>query len=139
MSRFSVQRAQRLLVVGPMALLLLNCCAGALANKLGNSTIRCWSNSMKFLSVFVLSLVVLTLNVAAVGEDKNSPAQNGSFITLKQGDGREFRAFVAGPADAKAAILIVHDYFESVQRLGALGYRSVAVDLYGGKSATSHD
>ena len=24
-------------------------------------------------------------------------------------------------------------------RLGALGYRSVAVDLYGGKSATSHD
>jgi len=101
---------------------------------------------MKFLSVLVLSLVVLTLNVAAVGEDKNSPAQNGSFITLKQGDGREFRAFVAGPADAKAAILIVHDYVgisdatkQSVQRLGALGYRSVAVDLYGGKSATSHD
>jgi len=28
---------------------------------------------------------------------------------------------------------------ESVQRLGAPGYRSVAVDLYGGKSATSHD
>jgi carboxymethylenebutenolidase len=26
-----------------------------------------------------------------------------------------------------------------VQRLGALGYRSVAVDLYEGKSATSHD
>ena len=57
-----------------------------------------------------------------------------------------FRAFVAGPADAKAAILIVHDYFgisdatkESVQRLGALGYRSVAVDLYGGKSAASHE
>src|SRR6267154_4217294 len=146
MSRFSVQRVQRLLVVGSMALLLLNCCAGALANKLGNSTIRCWSNSMKFLSVFVLSLVVLTLNVAAVGEDKNSPAQNGSFITLKQGDGREFRAFVAGPADAKGAVLIVHDYFgisdatkESVQRLGALGYRSIAVDLYGGKSANSND
>src|SRR5437660_1911694 len=146
MSRFSVQRAQRLLVVGPMALLLLNCCAGALANKLGNSTIRCWSNSMKFLSVFVLSIVVLTLNVAAVGEDKNSPAQNGSFITLKQGDGREFRAFVAGPADAKAAVLVVHDYFgisdatqQSLKHLGTLGYRSVAVDLYGGKSATSHE
>jgi len=77
MSRFSVQRAQRLLVVGPMALLLLNCCAGALANKLGNSTIRCWSNSMKFLSVFVLSLVVLTLNVAAVGEDKTPQHKTG--------------------------------------------------------------
>jgi len=133
MSRFSVQRAQRLLVVGPMAVLLLNCCAGALAKKLGDSTTHCWSNSMKFLSVFVLSLVVLTFNVAAAGGDKNSPAQNGSFITLKQGDGHEFRAFVAGPEDAKAAVLIVHDYFgisdatkESVQRLGAPGYRSVA-------------
>jgi len=81
-----------------MAVLLLNCCAGALAKKLGNSTMHCWSNSMKFLSVFVLSLVALTLNVAAVGEDKNSPAQNGSFITLRQGDGREFRAFVAVPS-----------------------------------------
>jgi len=100
---------------------------------------------MKFLSLFVLSLSVFVLSVRAAGEDK-SFAEKGSFVTLKQGDGREFRAFVAGPADAKAAILIVHDYFgisdatkESVQRLGALGYRSVAVDLYGGKSATSHD
>ena len=90
---------------------------------------------MKFLSVFLLSLVVLALSVGAVGEDKDSAAQNGSFITLKQSDGREFRAFVAGPADSKAAVLIVHDYFgisdatkQSVQRLGALGYGSVAVD-----------
>ena len=146
MSRFSVQRAQRLLVVGPMALLLLNCCAGALANKLGNSTIRCWSNSMKFLSCFVLSLLVLTFTARAVGENESHVAEKGSFVTLTQSDGHEFRAFVAGPVDADAAVLIVHDYFgisdatkESVQRLGALGYRSVAVDLYGGKSATSHD
>src|SRR6266478_7624583 len=146
MSRFSVQRAQLLLVVGPMALLLLNCCAGALANKLGNSTIRCWSNSMKFLSVFVLSLVVLTLNVAAVGEDEGPVAEKGAFVTIKQGDGSELRAFVAGPSDANAAVLIVHDYLgitdatrQSVQRLGALGYRSLAVELYGGKSATSHE
>jgi len=40
-------------------------------------------------------------------QDKYSSGENGSFVTLKQGDGREFRAFVAGPADAKAAILIV--------------------------------
>jgi carboxymethylenebutenolidase len=101
---------------------------------------------MKSVSLFVLSLVALTLNVGAAGEDRPSAAQKGSFITLNQGGAREFRAFVAGPADAKAAILIVHDYFgisdatkQSVQRLGALGYRSVAVDLYRGKSATSHD
>jgi len=104
--------------------LALYCCAGAVAKKHGNSTIYFWSNSMKFVSVFVLSLVVLTLNDGAFCRDTNSAARNGSFITLKQGDGREFRAFVAGPADAKAAVLVVHDYFgisdatkQSVQRL----------------------
>ena len=40
MNRFSVQRVQRLLLVGSMAVLLLNCFAGALAKKLGNSTIH---------------------------------------------------------------------------------------------------
>ncbi len=100
---------------------------------------------MKFLSLFVLSLSIFVLSVRAAEEDK-SFAEKGSFVTLRQGDGREFRAFVAGPADAKACVLIVHDYFgisdatkQSVQRLGALGYRSVAVDLYGGKSAASND
>src|SRR5207244_12454637 len=40
----------------------------------------------------------------------------------------------------------IHDYFgitpatkESVERLGALGYRTIAVDLYNGKSATTND
>ncbi len=101
---------------------------------------------MKFLSLFVLSLSVLSLSITTAGECKSSAAEKGSFVTLKQGDGREFRAFVAGPADAKSAVLIVHDYFgisdateQSVQHLGALGYRSVAVDLYGGKSAAGHE
>jgi carboxymethylenebutenolidase len=42
--------------------------------------------------------------------------------------------------------LVVHDYLgisdatkQSVEHLGALGYRTIAVDLYGGKSATSHE
>lgn len=101
---------------------------------------------MTFLRRFVLVLLVLTVAASAVGDDNNSAADMGSFVTLKQGDGSEFRAFIAGPADAKAAVLIVHDYLgisdatkQSVQHLGALGYRSVAVDLYGGKSATRHE
>src|SRR5204863_9543627 len=65
-------------------------------------------NSMKFLSLFVLSLSVFGFTVRAAGEDTSSAAEKGSFVTLKQGDGREFRAFVAGPTDAKAAVLIVH-------------------------------
>lgn len=99
---------------------------------------------MKFLSLFVLLLLVATFTVAAPNADKVATAEKGSFITLKQRDGREFRVFVAGPADANAAVLIVHDYFgisdatkQSVLHLGALGYRSVAIDLYGGKSAAS--
>jgi carboxymethylenebutenolidase len=101
---------------------------------------------MKFLSLFVLLPLVLTLAARAVVEDKSSTPETGTFVTFKQSDGNEFRAFVAGPADAKAAVLIVHDYFgisdatkQSVKHLGALGYRSVAVDLYGGKSAATHE
>jgi dienelactone hydrolase len=101
---------------------------------------------MNCFSRFVLVLLVLTFAARAVGEDNNSVADMGSFVTLKRGDGSEFRAFIAGPADARAAVLIVHDYLgisdatkQSVQHLGALGYRSVAVDLYGGKSATRHE
>jgi len=57
---------------------------------------------MKFVSLFVLSLLVLTFAVAAVGEGKNSAAQKGSYVMLKQADGREFRAFVAGPQKPKS-------------------------------------
>ena len=101
---------------------------------------------MKFLSCFVLSLLVFTFAARAVGGDESHVAEKGSFVTLTQSDGPEFGVFVAGPADANAAVLVVHDYFgisdatkQSVLHLGALGYRSVAIDLYGGKSATSHE
>ena len=101
---------------------------------------------MNFISRFVLVLLVLTFAAVAVMEGNTSTADKGSFVTLKRSDGSEFRAFIAGPANAKAAVLIVHDYLgisdatkQSVQHLGALGYRSVAVDLYGGKSATRHE
>jgi len=101
---------------------------------------------VKFLSPFVIFLFVWAFAAMAVSEENNSATKSGSFVILKQADGREFRAFVAGPADAKAGVLVVHDYFgiseatqESVKRLGAVGYRAAAVDLYGGKSATTHE
>jgi carboxymethylenebutenolidase len=104
------------------------------------------SNSMNLISRFVLLLLALTFVARAFGKDSNSVAAIGSFVVLKQSDGSEFRAFIAGPADAKAAVLVVHDYLgitdstqQSVTHLGTLGYRAVAVDLYGGKSATSHE
>jgi hypothetical protein len=51
-------------------------------------------------SRFVLLLLLLTFAARAIGEDNNSSVEMGSFVILKQSDGSEFRAFVAGPADA---------------------------------------
>ena len=90
--------------------------------------------------------LLLTLAGSGIAESSSSVAEKGRFVTLKQNDGSELRAFVAGPADANGAVLVVHDYLgisdatkQSVEHLGALGYRTIAVDLYGGKSATSHE
>ena len=101
---------------------------------------------MKSLSPFLILLLVWTFAARALGQGNNPDAELGRFVTLKQGNGGEFRAFVAGPPDAKAAVLFVHDYFgisdatqQSVKHLGTLGYRSLAVDLYGGKSATNRE
>src|SRR5438270_867270 len=99
---------------------------------------------MKYLSTFVLFSVLFILATSALGK-ADSASESGRFVTLTHGDGKEFRAFIAGPANAKAGVLVVHDYFgisdatqQAVKHLAALGYRSLAVDLYAGKSATSH-
>lgn len=91
-------------------------------------------------------LLVLTFEAWAVGQDNNPGTESGSFVTVKQDDGTEFRAFVAGPANAQAGVLVVHDYLgitnatqQSVKHLGTLGYRAAAIDLYGGRSVTGHE
>ncbi len=82
----------------------------------------------------------------ATAEAGNADAEKGSFIDLKDSNGTALRAFVAGPEDAKAGVLIVHDWFgitdatrQSVERLGSSGYRTLAVDLYNGASAATHE
>jgi len=84
--------------------------------------------------------------VESSGLAKNAVFHNGRFITIKRSDGTFSNAYVAGPENAKAGILFVHDFFgisdaakESVERLGALGYCTLAVDLYEGKSANTND
>src|SRR6266481_4153959 len=127
MSRFSVRRVQRLLVIGPVAVLLLNCCAGALAKKLGNSTIHCWSNSMKFLSVFVLSLVVLTLNVAAVLDGNTSskilqagldylkqPGRKLATIGFSMGGQESLNANLNDPQAVSASVIIYGFGFDKI-------------------------
>jgi len=72
--------------------------------------------------------------------------KRGEFVSIHGVNGPESKIYVAGPEDASSGILIVHDFFgitpatkEAVERLGALGYRTAAVDLYSGKFASSND
>ena len=77
---------------------------------------------------------------------ENTTIVKGQFITIQDPGGFGFRAFAAGPEDSKVGILLIHDFFgitpatkEAVERLGAEGYRVIAVDLYKGRSATTND
>lgn len=67
-------------------------------------------------------------------------------ITLHTTSSEAFTAYTTGPKGASKGIVLVHDWFgvspaytEAADRLGSLGYRVVAVDLYGGQHATTHE
>ena len=97
---------------------------------------------MRFSRLLLLSSVVL----GSFTLSNLLNAQRGEFVGIQQADGTTLRSFVAGPEDSSAGVLVVHDYFgisdatrESVEHLGALGYRAMAIDLYGGKSASTHE
>jgi len=94
----------------------------------------------RFFSIFATPLLV-----AACATQATESRVSGEFIEIALGDTGSFRAYVAGPEHAPAAIMIAHDWFgitdftrSSVERLGGLGYRVLAVDLYGGESASDH-
>ena len=67
-------------------------------------------------------------------------------LTLQTASSEPFTAYAAGPQDARAGVVLVHDWFgvspfytQAAEKLGEQGYRVLAVDLYGGHSATTHD
>jgi carboxymethylenebutenolidase len=67
-------------------------------------------------------------------------------MTLYTAASEPFTAYVAGPKDARKGVVLVHDWFgvspfytEAAERLGKQGYRVVAVDLYSGSRATTHE
>ena len=112
----------------------------------------------KILFVFILVTVFLdnlpaqngdaiaVTNSVILSRPGNGLSKDGKFITIGRVNGFESRVYAAGPEDASAGILIVHDFFgitpatkETVERLGELGYRTIAVDLYFGKFATTND
>jgi carboxymethylenebutenolidase len=71
---------------------------------------------------------------------------NATTETLQTASSHKFSAYVDGPSDAKAGIVLVHDWFgatpfylQATERLAKQGYRVVAVDLYDGHKAATHD
>lgn len=66
-------------------------------------------------------------------------------ITLETESGETFSGLIAGPENAGAGILLVHDWFgvspfykETLTRLANQGYRVLAIDYYNGEAATTH-
>ena len=71
---------------------------------------------------------------------------NATTETLQTASAQKFSAYVDGPKDAGVGIVLVHDWFgvtpfytQAVERLAKDGYRVVAVDLYDGHHAATHD
>jgi carboxymethylenebutenolidase len=71
---------------------------------------------------------------------------NTTIQTLQTASAHKFTAYLAGPRDAGVGIVLVHDWFgvtpaysQAVERLAKDGYRVVAVDLYDGRHAATHD
>ncbi len=90
------------------------------------------------LAHFRSALLALVLGLVAVP----AAAQSGQDFTIP---GADVVGYAAGPVEASAAVLVVHDWFglsdatrAVVDDLGQRGYRAFAVDLYHGKSATTH-
>ena len=67
-------------------------------------------------------------------------------MTLRTASAETFTAYVDGPKNASKGIVLVHDWFgvspfytAAAEKLASDGYRVVAVDLYGGRTATTHE
>jgi carboxymethylenebutenolidase len=102
--------------------------------------------------VNIWTLVLGAVVVVVVGgmvwlnqSTSNASLQAVQQIELSLADGSTFDAYVGGPENANRAVMIVHDWFgisemskQTVERLGSMGYRTLAVDLYKGESATTH-
>ena len=67
-------------------------------------------------------------------------------VTLTTSSAVSFVSYVAGPSTASECVVLVHDWFgvspfytDAAQRLAREGYCVVAVDLYNGRAATTHE
>lgn len=84
---------------------------------------------------------VLVPAAEAAAERERDPQRAGRTISLRSAFSTSFDAYLAGPPDAGLGVLLVHDRWGVnpavtgwADRIAALGYRVLAVDLYDGRS-----
>ncbi len=109
---------------------------------------------MRYLNLTAIAFCCLPLTHSYAAEMEHSHPQakdhpfnetmpqnlTGQTVDLKTADGKNFKAYVSGPEDAKAAVLIVHEWWGlndhirgQADILAKQGYRALAIDLYGDK------
>ena len=93
---------------------------------------------MKNTSQILVAICLLAISVIS--------SANGEMIEILTKQGANQTGYIAGPVHSKASVLVVHDWFgltdftkSTVERFAKLGYRTLAIDLYDGKSAINHD
>ncbi len=71
---------------------------------------------------------------------------SGQDVAMKTAEGKNFKAYAVGPKDAKRGILLIHEWWGLndhirgwADRFAGLGYRAIAVDLYGKSATTPED
>ena len=89
---------------------------------------------------FCASILLLILLPTSPLLAKASP------VALHTDTSEAFTAYAEGPEESGEAIVLVHDWFgvspfytEASERLARAGYRVLAVDLYTGRTATTHE
>lgn len=100
------------------------------------------SGYIRTTAILCIFMFGLTFAQSDKNQAENSQIENISLITAT---GEKFQALLSGPENASVGVILVHDWFgvtdfyhDALNHLSKAGYRTLAVDLYGGKSAASH-
>jgi carboxymethylenebutenolidase len=88
----------------------------------------------------VLAVIIVMMCAVAVVRAQDVPP--GQMVAIPTAWGTSFDGYLAGPADASLSLLLVHDRWglnpqvrQWADRMAALGYRVLAVDLFDGRVA----
>ena len=92
------------------------------------------------LKIALLGFAGLMLAQIVAAAPTDDSADTAKYITLQTASNEDFKAYVAGPNEAKQAILLVHGWWgldnameNWANEFAVAGYRVMAIDLFDGK------